>query len=330
MLRKLIFVLLFAATLFVGAAPAQAAVYAAATTPDLASVLKAVGGNTVTVVSLTTSAQDPHAVSATGPMLEPLHQTDLLVVNGMDLESGWLPILLVAAHNSKIQPGQRGYLDCSEFVPSTDAVANLETGMGAYHPDGNPHYMTDPRRAIEVAHGIAARLGEIDLPHAEYYRENAAEFAARLEDAMAAWNRQLAPYRGTKAITYHRSFTYLFDYLGWVDVVNIVAQVNEGYRLSYREGWVDVTNPLPRPGLPPDSARLDEVIADGRRDSVRLLLIEPFYPHMAAELVANGVGARLVDFLPAVRFENGETYLERFERNMTRLEQAAQAAAAEK
>ena len=99
---------------------------------------------------------------------------------------GWLPTLLTGARNSKIQPGNDGYLDCSSLVKLKEIPRQkVDRSMGDVHPGGNPHYLIDPDNAVRVARGIAARLGKLDPDGKAAYSKNAAAFVKRLAAARA-------------------------------------------------------------------------------------------------------------------------------------------------
>ena len=160
--------------------------------------------------------QDPHFVDAKPSLALVLNRADLLLQVGLDLEVGWLPTLLVGARNPRIQPGSPGHLDCSQFVHRLDVPAGpVDRSQGDIHPGGNPHYLYDPRAAAAVARGIAARLSELDA--------GTGRPASRATGTPCwhGWRRPAragrsgsAPLRGAPIVTYHKTFSYLADWLG--------------------------------------------------------------------------------------------------------------------
>src|SRR5687768_11602223 len=148
--------LLLGLVLPTGIAHAELAVIA--TTPDLASVARSIGGDRVQVSALSLSTQDPHWVDARPHLALALSKADVLLVTGADLEAGWLPTLLTGSRNGKIQRGAPGHLDCSTLVSLLEIPSGkLDRSMGDVHAQGNPHYTLDPRRAERVAVGIGKR-----------------------------------------------------------------------------------------------------------------------------------------------------------------------------
>src|SRR5262245_33566852 len=112
-MKHIIVSALFAAAAL-AAAPAQAApLKVVATTQDLESLVKEVGGDKVEVEALARGYQDPHHVEPKPSFILKLNKAELLVVVGRELEIGWLPALINQARNPRIQPGADRYLDAS-------------------------------------------------------------------------------------------------------------------------------------------------------------------------------------------------------------------------
>jgi len=298
MKRMVLFPLAF--VLFVWTSPrAHAALQVVATVPDLAALAKAIGGDDVRVQPLSLPTQDPHFVDAKPSLALAMNRADLLLLVGLDLEVGWLPTLLTGARNGKIQSGASGYLDCSQFVTKLDVPTTVvDRSQGDIHPQGNPHYLYDPRAAAAVATGIAARLGELDPDNAAAYRKRLAAFQSALDARRAHWEKALAKKRGTAFVSYHRTFSYLADWLGWKAV-----------------GFLE-----PKPGVPPNPKHVAGLARSARAAGVRLVLQESYYPDAMPALVARQLEVPLVRIRPATDVSAGESYLEHFERMMRVLE----------
>jgi zinc/manganese transport system substrate-binding protein len=276
------------AFLLVLAPRARADVAIVATTPDLASVARAVGGSRVKVTALALHTQDPHWVDAKPSLALALAKADLLVLTGADLEIGWLPALLTGSRNGKVQPGSPGYLDASTLVDLLDAPAGkVDRSMGDVHPQGNPHYMLDPRRAERVAVGIGKRLAEIDPEGRAAYLEGSRRFVSDLREARERWKPALDRLRGKKIVAYHRSLTYLADWLG-LDVVEHLE---------------------PRPGIPPSPRHVAHVIAVGREQGVSLVVHESWFPTNTSNVAADKIGARLATIPGMPDFRGGQSYV---------------------
>jgi zinc/manganese transport system substrate-binding protein len=286
-------ILLVLAALSLSGRRARAAVVVVTTTPDLAAIAREVGGGAVEVRSLALPTQDPHFVDARPNLALLLNKADLLVVQGLELEVGWLPVLQAGARNPRIQPGADGYLDASTFVSALEAPAGqVSRAEGDIHPGGNPHYLQDPRNGARVARGLGARLARIDPGNASGYGERAAQLE-RAADALAA---RLAAKAAAvdagrrKIVVYHRSWIYLETWLGLTEV-----------------GAVE-----PKPGIPPDPAHVARLLVTMRTQGARALLSEAYYPQTTTKLLAEKSGAELLA-LPGGAGD-GERYLDHVQR----------------
>src|SRR5882724_6618169 len=199
-------------------------------TEDLASIAREVGGDHITVESIARGYQDPHFVEAKPSFILKLQRAELLVVVGRELEIGWLPPLLTQSRNGKIQPGSAGYLDASLGALILEIpTGQITRAMGDVHPLGNPHYWMDPENGKRVAKEIADKLSQLRASEKAYFDQRLADFTARLDAAGKRWLAMMAPYKGTKVVTYHRSFPNFAERFG-LDII----------------GYVE-----PRPGIPP-------------------------------------------------------------------------------
>ena len=140
-------------------AHARAGINVITSTEDLAALVREIGGDKVSVEALAKGYQDPHFVEAKPSFVIKLHNADLLVVVGRELEVGWLPPLITQSRNPKIQPGGQAYLDASSSARILDMPTGQVTrAMGDVHPLGNPHYRLDPRNGRLMAKAIQDKL----------------------------------------------------------------------------------------------------------------------------------------------------------------------------
>ncbi len=267
--------LAFAAALLAAAVPtrAHASLRVVTTVEGLAALAREVGGNRVSVESLSRGIADPHFVDANPMLAVKLRNADLLVDVGLELEIGWLPPLVTQSRNPDILPGGKGRLTAANAVHVLDIPTGpVDRSMGDLHPQGNPHFLNDPRRGIDIARAIAARLGELDPAGAAEYQARFEEFRKRLERDIAGWDKALAPFRGRKIFTQHRTFPYFLDWSGLVDAGEIE----------------------PRPGVPPPPSHLADLVEIARQQKVTETVVESFYDTRSAEVVAQHSGAKVV------------------------------------
>src|SRR4051812_21903257 len=244
-----------------------------ATTPDLAAVAKEIGGDRVNVVALAKPTEDPHFVDAKPSFIVTLNRADALIEGGAELELGWLPPLLENSRNSKVAAGAPGRIVASEGMRLLEIPTSFDRSKGDIHSLGNPHFMIDPAAANVVARNIASHFAQLDPKNAASYNANLARFNSRIDAKLADWQKQLAPYRGTKIVTYHRDFIYFAQRFG----LSIVDELE------------------PKPGISPSPAHLAQVIGEMKRSNARIILVQPFQNRKTAETVARQTGATVID-----------------------------------
>ena len=274
------------------------------TLTDLASLAQEVGGDKIDVEALAKGYQDPHFVEPKPSFLLKLRNADLLISVGLDLEIGWLPPLITQSGNAKIQQGANGYLDASQFAEILEIPqGKLTRAEGDVHPLGNPHYWLDPDNGRRIAKGIATKLIEMDPADQSYFQQREQDFEKRLAAAEARWKAQMAPYRGRKVVTYHRSWPNFAKHFG-LDVV----------------GYIE-----PRPGIPPTPSHTIELVNLMKRENVKLLLIEPYFDLKTPNSIASMVGGRVAVLLPSVGGKPEVTdYFKLFDYDINLLVQAFQ------
>ncbi len=259
-----------------------------ATLPSLAAIAKQVGGAQVQVESLTSPHQDPHYADAKPSLIVSLNRADVLVVNGLDLEVGWLPPLLLQSRNARIQKGAAGYVDASQAVRLLGVPKGpIDRAMGDVHPGGNPHFLLDPRSGARVALLVAKSFAKADPPNAATYQQNASALAASLDALAATTTAQFAqiPAERRRIVVYHDSLTYLVDWLG----VKQVATLE------------------PRPGIAPSPQHVAEVLQVIKSQNVKVIAQEEFYPKNTGKTLA-GLAHGALAVLPGGADFPTETY----------------------
>ena len=274
-------------------AAAGAAPKVVTTTETLAAIAGEVAGPDAKVEALAKGIQDPHFVDANPILTVKLRNADLLVDVGLDLEIGWLPPPVVQSRNASILPGGKGRLTAASAVTVLDQPTGpVDRSRGDLHPAGNPHFLTDPRRAAQVATAIAGKLAELDPGRAQGYLDRAKAFGARMDQALLRWKASLAAAKGKPIFTQHRTLGYLLDWSGLVSAGELE----------------------PRPGTPPPPGHLAELVEIARRQGVKAIVVENFYDRRSADTVARLAGAKVVAIPGEVGGEPGvktyEAYLD--------------------
>jgi ABC-type Zn uptake system ZnuABC Zn-binding protein ZnuA len=324
---------LLGALLLAGPVRAEPPLQVVATIPDLGSLAASVGGEDVEVTTLVKGPQDPHFLEPRPSFIRSLHEADVFVLVGMELEVGWVPPLLKSARNPKILPGAPGHLDASAaIVPLEVPQGTLNRSMGDVHPYGNPHYLTDPVNGLRVAALLRDRFAELRPETGAAFRERygrfAAELAARLVGAEAAAGRD--PEELVRAAEEGRLDALLgAPPGGWLGAVRAASgrDTVEDHKLweyfARRFGLRPVATLEPLPGIAPTTRHLAEVVETMKQDRVGLILSSVYFDPRHASWVAERTGARVVPLAHQVGAREGTAdYLATVDYNVRALEAA--------
>ena len=261
----------------VGTAAAQLKVVTSTT--DLYDIAKAVGGHKITATHIGEGYQDPHFIEAKPSFVLQLRNADVWAFVGLDLEIGWMPLLLQGARHPKLQPGQPGYVDASRVISVLDmARGNVDRSQGDVHPLGNPHYWLDPENGRRISKLFGETFSQLDPKNASIYAANEKAFTQRLDAAERTWQPDLAKIKGQPVVAWHTSWRYFAGYTG----MNIV-------------GFME-----PKPGVPPSPAHLAGLIQTMKQTGAKVIVMEPFYDRKTADFVASKTGAKVLVLPPSV------------------------------
>jgi zinc/manganese transport system substrate-binding protein len=264
-----------------------------ATTADLGSLAQEIGGDKVEVTTLAKGYQDPHFVDPKPSFILAVSRADVLIAVGREMEIGWLPPLVNSSRNAKIQIGSEGYLDASQNVKILEIpTGQITRAMGDVHPQGNPHYWLDPGNGRLMAQSIRDKLGRLDPADKAYFAGRYDDFDRRLAEGEKRWDATMAPYKGTKIVTYHRSWPNFMERFG----LNVI-------------GYVE-----PKPGIPPSTTHTIELIAEMKREGAKLIVVEPYFDTKTPMSIASQVGGQMLILAPSVGGTKEATdYIQLFE-----------------
>ncbi|MGH8065863.1 MAG: metal ABC transporter substrate-binding protein [Candidatus Entotheonellia bacterium] len=281
----------------------------AATVPDLGSLVREIGGDEVAVTVFAKGTEDPHFVEAKPSFIKTLSGADLFVEMGMELELGWAPVLQQNARNGNVLPGGRGFLDASTVITPLEVPSGpVDRSLGDVHPAGNPHYLLDPINGLRVARLIRDKLIELRPERQKSFDGRYADFRQRLgaalvgdalakrydveklallfeagkvgeflksqgeESLLGGWFGLMMPYRGAKVVVDHNMWPYFARRFG-ISVIGFLE---------------------PKPGLPPTTKHLNELIESMRAQGVKVILANPYFDPRFAQFVAERTGAQVV------------------------------------
>ena len=254
--------------LLLSAPSAFAKVKVVATLPWIGSIAGKIGKEQVEIATLVKPNQDPHLVEARPSMILATRKADILMYNGLDLEIGYLPVLIESSRNPGIQPGKPGNFDCSHFVTALEKPVSVDRSMGDVHPLGNPHFHFSPARILSVAEGMAGALSVLDPSHADAYKTNLEAFREKVRAKQKEWSA--LPTKGRRFVAYHKLFEYLAADFGFT----ITAYVE------------------PKPGIPPSAAYIERLIGTIRESRPNGILTTPIHGRKEVDFLAEKTGVR--------------------------------------
>ncbi len=247
------------------------------TTTDIEAIVAAIAGDRVELMSLAKGTQDAHQVEAKPSFMKKMHDADLVIAQGLELESAWIIPLINGARNPAIKVGTKGYLELGEELkPLEVAKGNVSRAEGDVHPGGNPHFQLDPLRLGEAALLIGNRLGELDAANGDFYKTNALKFKTNLEKKFQEWSKRIAKLGISEVVTYHKTFSYFCE----------AFKIKCELQLE------------PKPGIPPTASHLLSVISEMKKRSLKWVLIENFYDDASSEKLKQSISEAKVVRLP--------------------------------
>jgi len=282
-----------------------------ATVPGLGGLSREIGGDRVSVTVFAKATEDPHFAPARPSYVKALSKCAALVLKGLDLEVGWLPVLLRSSRNLQVQPGQRGYIDASVVIrPLEIPQLTITRAMGDVHPFGNPHYLVDPLNGVLVARLLRNRFSDLLPADRAYFNERLAAFEQRMftglvgpslaatygadveklarlheqnklvpflesqgqADQLGGWLGAIAPHFGTRYVDDHRMWRYF----------------------STRFGLVYTTSLEPVPGIAPSTKHLQHVVEMIGVEKVPVVLTSAYYDPRHARFIAKNTSAKVL------------------------------------
>lgn len=271
-MKKLSLIILGLGVLIASPSVAFAKVNIFACAPEWAALAQEIGGDKVDIYTASNANQDIHHMRAKPSLLAAMRKADLVVCSGASLEIGWLPILLNKAGSNQVQEGSIGSIMASDYVPLLDVMQSFDRSMGHVHPEGNPHVHLDPNNILIISKVITERLSEVDTANSNTYKANQNSFESNWKKMIAQWEAQAQSLKGTNVVVYHKSWTYLLNWLG----IETVASLE------------------PKPGIPPNASHLEKVLKDIQGKDIKGILVTPFENEKGAKWLSEKSGIPII------------------------------------
>jgi zinc/manganese transport system substrate-binding protein len=129
-----------------------------------------------------------------------------------------------------------------------------------------------------MAQAIRDKLSELSPNDKGLFAQRYADFDQRLAAAEKRWDAAMAPYKGTKIVTYHRSWPNFMERFG-LEVM----------------GYVE-----PKPGIPPSPSHTIELIGEMKRLGAKLIVVEPYFDLKTPQAITNQIGGKVLVLAPSV------------------------------
>lgn len=246
--------------------------------PDFAVIAEAIGGGEVQAESIIVGNRDVHAVELLPSFFVKIRRAQVYVRVGMDLDL-WSQQLIDGSRNARLV-----VVDVSRGItPLEVPTFKVDPSQGDLHRFGNPHYWLDPGNTPPMVEAILAGLITAAPERAGRFRANADAYLAAFEQAAARWAERLAPFRGAKLVSFHRSWPYF----------------------GARYGLEFVGELEPKPGVPPTpthTAAMQELLRSG---TVAAILMESYFDDRLPQMLARTTGVPLVKVPVLVGAEPG-------------------------
>ncbi|MBU2568144.1 MAG: metal ABC transporter substrate-binding protein [Elusimicrobia bacterium] len=263
------------------------------TTLDAADFVKQIGGEKVSVYSIHNGQYDFHFFEPRPSEVIKLKKADVLVVYGLTFDA-WLASLVDAARNPNIFFGATGYIDMADgcHAMAVPVGSRVDKRMGDVHPFGACGYLYTLENAKNAVENIYRGLVRVDSENAEYYEKNKNEYLLKLEETFNKLKQKTSEFHGTNFIIFHESWLYFADTFGF----NIVGALE------------------PKPGIPPSPAHLSKLIDTIKKENVRFILAEPYYPRKPIKFVSERTGIKEITVaIYCGGIKNKTTFIENIE-----------------
>ena len=251
-----------------------------------------IGGGHVVVESMVKPGFSPHTYEPTPSQIARLAGADLYVNIGVPFEDAWNARLRAANPEIKMLDAREGISpraleahDHDDAEAKSHAHQEIEAREHDHEPSGaapDPHIWTSPILVKRMAENIQKMLAELDPSHAGAYRDNLAALSAELDALDRDIRDQLAGLSNRRFMVFHPAWGYFADTYGLEQI------------------------PIEKAGKEPGPRSLTALIDQARRESVRVIFVQPHFPRKSAEQVANAIHGRVevIDPLAPDYFEN--------------------------
>lgn len=264
-MKKILILLLLPLVLF-------AQLKVAVSYPYIGSLAKEIGTDRIEVTVLAKGNWDPHFIVPRPSLISKLRRSDALIMNGAQLEIGWLPPLIKRASNRSVMPNSASFLNLSYQVSLIQKPQSVDRSLGDVHPAGNPHFHLDPHNILILAESISEFFIRLDPAHVDHYKDNLQSFTQEWTEHLKRWEVLMNTKKGTKVIQFHDNLAYF----------------NQAYGLK------TIATIEPLPGISPSSRHTLELINLINTDKPSFILHDVYHSNKTAEYISGKTGIKII------------------------------------
>ncbi|KAA0932155.1 metal ABC transporter substrate-binding protein [Streptomyces apricus] len=266
-----------------------------------------IGGDHVSVSTLTEPGQEPHDLEISAKQTAQLQESDVVL---------YLKSLQPSVDEAVAQSGIKNKVDAATLTELEDHGGTGHSHEGedehaeeeehAEEGEGSgldPHIWLDPVKYAQVAEGVGKALEKADPDHAADYKKNTEALTKELGDLDTAFEDGLKNTRSKIFFTNHSAFSYLAERYG------LTQESISGLD----------------PESEPSAARIKELQQEAKADGVTTVFYETLVSDKTAKTLADDAGLRtdVLDPLEGITDKSqGDDYIEVMRSNLTALEKA--------
>lgn len=233
--------------------------------PYIGALTKSIGGESVNTIILAKGNWDPHFIVPRPSLISKVRNADGLIINGGQLEIGWMPPLIKRAANPRTNINAKSFLNLSQHVNLINKPTSVSRSGGDLHPDGNPHFHLNPNNILILANVIKEYLSAMDSVNQDIYKKNYKKFVETWKNKLDMWDEKMLSKKGIKVIQFHNNLAYFIKAYGLENI-----------------GTIE-----PLPGIPPSSRHTLDLINLIKKEKPFCIFHDVYHSTKTAEYISS-------------------------------------------
>ncbi len=254
------------------------------TTSQLKDFATVIGGPNVTVYSLLKPNVDAHDFEPSPADIDAIAQADVVVKNGVGLESWFDDVLKSADPKGVVVDASAGVATRKGGAHDEHGDEHAKEGGDEHAEEGgdehgeegsqDPHIWFDPRNVKVMVRNISEAFAAADDAHASGYAERERAYAKELDILDTEIAAKISALDNKKLITNHDAFGYYVDRYGLEFVGSVIPSFDTSAEIS--------------------ASALAQLVSDVKSQEVKAIFAETSLPAKAAAALAEEAGVQVV------------------------------------